>query len=75
MKNENVMNEIEMCNSILKKLEEDYKDCKNDYEFLKNNDDNSEECNLAKKAVMERYSGLKTTIDAIKERLEILKNK
>lgn len=75
MAEDKVIKEIKMCNSILEKLMESYYDCKKDYDFLMENESQTEEYVQAKNAVIERYKELKITIDTIKERLEKLQAK
>ena len=68
----NKASELKICYDILEKLEEELKDCKNDYKFLKEQEDDSKEYNAAREAVIERAEGLKITIKTIKERIASL---
>lgn len=68
----NNANELKICCDILEKLEEELNDCKKDYKFLKEQEDDSKEYNAARAAVTERAEGLKITIKTIKERIASL---
>ena len=72
----NILEEIKTCESILKKLDVELKDCLNDYQTLmrlKETDGNNPNFKKAMQAVKDRYSDINISIELTEKRLESLK--
>lgn len=78
MNKENISQEIEMCENLLKKFQGSLDDCKKDYEFLKEQKEEygeTEEHQKAVEVLQERTEGVKITMGLLSKRLETLKEK
>ena len=76
MAKNSINDEIEVCNSILKKFKEEMADCKKDYETLqalKDKDGKNPNFKKALLAVKERHDDISLSVQLIKARLDRLK--
>lgn len=75
MEKNSIIEEIEICKSILEKFKAELADCKNDYDTLKkvqNIDADKPEFQKALMAVKERYDDITLSVKLIKARIEKL---